>query len=116
MVFWTSGIKQGDERRVTSDESHYYTTGVSSLVTCHFFLLLLLRRSHGCQNVRLVAKIFGSHFLDVFKCDGVHGVVQLLITIETQAVKLVERAMITERVIALIGDLLLANQFLFRAL
>src|SRR6476646_2757199 len=73
-------------------------------------------RLHGCQNVRLIAKIFRSHFLDVFKCDGIHGVIELLIKIEAEAVKLVERAMITESVIALIGDFLLADQFLFRAL
>src|ERR1051325_8296283 len=48
------------------------------------------RRSHSCQNVWLIAKIFRSHFLDVLKCDGVHGLIELLIKIETQAVKLVE--------------------------
>ena len=74
------------------------------------------RRLHGCQNVRLIAKIFRSHLFDIFKCDGVHGVLELLIKIETEAVKLVEGAMITESIIALIGDLLLADQFLFRAL
>ena len=38
------------------------------------------------------------------------------IEIEAEAVKLVERAVITESVIALIGDFLLANDFLFGAL
>ena len=41
---------------------------------------------------------------------------QSLIVIETKAVNLVERAMVTEGVIALIGDLLLSDQFLLRTL
>src|SRR5262245_39473063 len=96
----------------------------SSLITGHSSLLLgLARRSlggcgglHGCQNIRLIVKIFRSHFLDVFERNGVHVVLELLVIIEAEAVKLVERAVITESVVALIGDFLLANQFLFRAL
>src|SRR5215475_898976 len=96
----------------------------SSLITHHSSLLVRLARRtlggggrlHGCQNVWLVAKIFGGYFLDVFTRDGVHGVLELLVIIEAEAVKLIERAMITESIIALIGDLLLADQFLLRAL
>src|SRR4029453_3985399 len=95
-----------------------------SLITRHSSLFLrLARRSlgggwrlHGCQNVWLVAKIFGGYFLDVFKRDGVHGLLELLVIIEAEAVKIGERKMITESIIALIGYLLLADQFLFCAL
>src|SRR5215472_16703118 len=83
-----------------------------SLVTCPFFIW----RPHGGQNVRLIAKIFRGHFLDVFKRDRVHVMLESLIVIETKAVKLVERAMVTEGVVALIGDLLLSDQFLLRTL
>src|SRR4030095_2642156 len=45
----------------------------------------------------------------------VHIMLKLLVIIEAQSVEFVERAMITESVVALIGDLLLPNQFLFRS-
>src|ERR1700757_3244354 len=86
----------------------------SSLVTCHWSLLL--GRPHGCQNIRLIAKIFCSHFFDVAQGHGVHIMLESLIVIEAETVKLVERAMITESVVALIGDFLLADQLLFRPL
>ena len=69
-----------------------------------------------CQNVWLIAKIFRSHFFDVVKGDGVHVMLESFIEIEAEAVKLVERAVITESIVALIGDLLLANDFLLGAL
>ena len=77
---------------------------------------LLFGRLHGCQNIRLIAKIFRSHFFDVVEGHGVHVMLESFIVIEAEAVKLVERAVITESVVALIGDLLLANDFLFGAL
>src|SRR5215472_3317468 len=96
----------------------------SSLITRHSLLFLRLARrrlgrvgrSHGGQNVRLIAKIFRRYVLDVVQRNGVHAMLELLVIIEAEAVKFVERAMITESVIALIGDFLLADQFLLRAL
>jgi hypothetical protein len=76
----------------------------------------LFWRLHGCQNIRLIAKIFRSHFFDVVEGHGVHVGFESCIVIESQALKLVERAVITESVVALIGDFLLADQFLFGAL
>src|SRR5215475_14214321 len=66
-------------------------------------------RSDSRQNIRLIAEILRGHFLDVIKPDGIHVVLELLVVIEAEAVKLVERAMITERVVALVGDLLLSD-------
>src|SRR5215469_16778296 len=94
------------------------------LVTHHSSLLLGLACSslggggwpHSRQNIRLITEIFRGRFLDVIERDGVHVVLELLVVIEAEAVNLVERAMITERVVALVGDLLLSDQFLFGAL
>src|SRR4029434_3007972 len=72
-------------------------------------------RSHRCQNIRLIPKIFRSHLFNVLERYCVHIMLKLLVIIEAQSVEFVERAMITERVVALIGDFLLANQFLFRS-
>ena len=44
----------------------------------------------------------------------VHIVLESLVEIEAESVELVQRAMIAKRLIALIGNLLLTNQFLFR--
>ena len=73
------------------------------------------RRSHRRQNIRLIAKIFRSHLFNILERHRVHIVLKLLVIIKAQSVELVERAMITESVVALIGDLLLPNQFLFRS-
>src|SRR5262249_29264954 len=74
------------------------------------------RRLHSRENVRLITKIFPGHSLGVFKCHRIHVLFELLVIIEPEAVKLVERAVITESIIALIGDFLLAYYFLFGAL
>src|SRR5262249_4467021 len=81
-------------------------------------LLRLARRSlggvgwpDGCQNIGLIAKVFRSHFFDVVEGHGVHVMLESLIVIEAETVKFVERAMVPKRLVALIGDLLLANQF-----
>src|ERR1700693_2644987 len=76
---------------------------------------LLLWWSHRCQNVRLIAKIFRSHLLDSIERHCVHVVVESLVIVETESVEFVQRAMITKSVVALIRDLLLTNQFLFRS-
>src|SRR5437868_4527366 len=83
-----------------------------SLVTCHFFIW----RSHRCQNIWLIAKIFRGHLLDIVEGHRVYMVFELLVMIKPKTIELVERAMITERVVALIGDLLLSDQFLLRTL
>ena len=98
---------------MTSDECHQLYYVFSSLVTCHS---LLLGRPHGCQNIRLITEIFRGHFFDVIKRYGIHVVLELLVVIEAESVKLVERATVTERVVALVSDLLLPDQFLFCAL
>src|SRR5206468_7411922 len=94
--------------------THYITNGLSrhslarrSLGEGGSFLVRWLDRR---QNIGLIAKIFHGHFFDVFERDGVHVVLKLFVVIKTKTVELVERAMVTERVVALIGDLLLADQ------
>ena len=51
------------------------------------------RRSHRCQNIRLIAKIFRGHLFNILERDRFHIVLELLVIIEAQSVKLVERAM-----------------------
>jgi len=63
----------------------------------------------------LIAKIFRSHFFGVVEGHGVHVSFESFIVIEAEAVQLIERAVITKSVVALIGDFLLPNQFLFRS-
>src|SRR6202035_1573339 len=72
-------------------------------------------RPHSCQNIRLIAKIFRSHLLNVIERQCVHIVFESLVIIEAESVQFVQGALITKSVVALIGDLLLPNQFLFRS-
>ncbi len=71
-------------------------------------------RSHRRQNIRLIAKIFRSHAFNVVERHCFHVVLELLVIIKAKPVELVQRAMITESIIALIRDLLLPDQLLFR--
>ena len=53
-------------------------------------------RSHRCQNIRLIAKIFRSHVFDVVERHRIHVVLELLVIIKAKPVELVQRAMVTE--------------------
>src|SRR6266480_7710828 len=71
--------------------------------------------SHRRKNVRLIAKIFRSHALNVVERDCFDVVLKRLVVIEPKSVELIQRALITERIVALVRDFLLPDQFLFRA-
>jgi hypothetical protein len=53
-------------------------------------------RSHRCQNIRLIVKIFSGHALDVFKRNRFDIVFERFVMIEAEPVKLIERALVTE--------------------
>src|SRR5207244_9433394 len=68
-----------------------------------------LRWSNRGQDIRLVAKISRGDPFDVVECDRVYFSLQFFVMIEPETVKLVERALVAECVVALVGDLLLAD-------
>jgi hypothetical protein len=55
------------------------------------------------------------HAFHVFHRHGIGIVFKAFVVIETKAVKFVQRSHITKGIVALIRNLLLADQFLFRA-
>jgi len=56
----------------------------------------MIWRSHRRQNIRLIAKIFSGHAPDIVKRDCFDIVFERFVMIETEPVKLIERALVTE--------------------
>src|SRR5438094_2346496 len=123
VVFWTSAIKESDQCSVTSDQLRQYITNEfarHTSVACSAVVpgeggSLFLWRSHCRQNVRLITKIFRGYLLNMLRRHRVHVVLEPFVIVKAQTIQLVECAVIPESVIALIGNLLLSNQFLFRS-
>src|SRR3954470_15652579 len=66
------------------------------------------------ENVRLLQEIFRSDAPDLLQRDRLDIALERLVMVEAEAVELVERGHVTKRVVALVRDLLLPDQFLFR--
>ncbi len=64
------------------------------------------------QDIWLIAKIFRGYAFDIFHGHGVHLGFQLFVMIEPEPVKLIESGLLAKRIVALVCDLLLSDQFL----
>src|SRR5438477_9984726 len=62
-------------------------------------------RSHRRKNVRLIAKIFRSHALNVVERVGFDVALKRFVVIEPKFVDLIQRALITERNVSRFRDL-----------
>ena len=104
------GLKLTDHEQ--EHEHDYDLRSIFPLVLVIVINSYLSWRPHDREHVRLFLKIFRGGALYIFQRDRLHLALERLVIGEAEPVKLIERRHVAEGIVALIGDLLLPEQFL----